>query len=696
MRELLEPRHAVLAGVEAGLHETQRERRHGEHLAAPGDGLFLELGERHNGVHEPHLARLLGVVLPAQEPDLLGLLGPHEAREQTRAVAAVERADARADLAEARVVGGDRQIADQVQDVAAADRVAGDHRDDRLGEAPNLDVKVRDVEAADRCALLDVAGVAAHPLVAAGAKGVGPLAGEDDHADRGVLTGVLEGARKLDDGARPERVSDLGTVDRDLRDASVVTLRVLVNDVREIGYGVVVDGAPEGAHAAKASLCAVIVPYWLVRAARRRPDGIALVSAEGTWTHAQLLEQSMSGAGALATLGAGPGDRVAIELPPGLQFARALHACMLSGAVAVPVDLRLAPAERAARRDRCATVVGEPLGDGAAWDGGAGGHDLGASAVVLYTSGTSAEPKEVELSFGNLLWSALGSAVALGVDERERWLCALPLSHVGGLSILVRAAIYGTTAVVHERFETERVLATLQEEPITVLSLVATTLARLLDGGLEGGGDLRCALTGGGPVPAALLDRAADSGVPVALTYGLTEAASQVTTTPCAMLAAGRAVAGPPLFCTDVRIADDGEILVHGATVSDGCVDTDGWLHTGDLGELDGAGNLAVNGRAADTIVSGGENVAPGEVEAVLESHPAVAEAGVYGRPDEEWGEAICAVVVAREGDEVDADALVAFCAERLARFKAPKRLRVTDRPLPRTASGKLLRRELA
>ena len=145
-----------------------------------------------------------------------------------------------------------------------------------------------------------------------------------------------------------------------------------------------------------------------------------------------------------------------------------------------------------------------------------------------------------------------------------------------------------------------------------------------------------------------------------------------------------------------MRLAEDGEILVRGATVSAECLAADGWLHTGDLGQLDEEGNLAVTGRAADTIVSGGENVAPGEVEAVLESHPAVVEAAVYGRPDEEWGEAVCAVVVARTGQELDADQVVAFCAERLARFKAPKRVRVTSRPLPRTSSGKLLRREIS
>ncbi len=164
------------------------------------------------------------------------------------------------------------------------------------------------------------------------------------------------------------------------------------------------------------------------------------------------------------------------------------------------------------------------------------------------------------------------------------------------------------------------------------MSLVATTLARLLDAGLEHPPALRCALTGGGPVPAALVERAAEAGVPVSMTYGLTESCSQVTTTPVAALAEGDIGAGPPLFCTRVRCADDDEILVAGPTVAPGALADDGWLHTGDLGTLDERGRLSVVGRKADTIVSGGENVAPSEVEAVLESHPDVLEAAVVGR----------------------------------------------------------------
>jgi O-succinylbenzoic acid--CoA ligase len=442
----------------------------------------------------------------------------------------------------------------------------------------------------------------------------------------------------------------------------------------------------------------MVVEGWLARAARERPERVAVETPSRSCTYAQLLARAGAGVDALHARGARRGERVAIALPAGVDFAVALHACMLGGFVAVPVDLRLSPAEQEAVAAGVVTVIDEPLGAGdppthRAWRDAR--HELDATAVVIHTSGTSSAPKPVALTYGNLLWSALGAAVALGLDPDERWLCALPLSHVGGLSILVRSAIYATTAIVHERFDTEPVLASLRDREATLVSLVATTLTRLLDAGLRAPPALRCALTGGGPVPAALVLRAHEAGVPVSMTYGLTESCSQATTTPLAALAQGELGAGPPLFCTQLRRADDGEILLAGPTVAPGSLAPDGWLHTGDLGEIDDRGRLTVTGRKADTIVSGGENVAPSEVEAVLESHPDVLEAAVVGHPDERWGEAVTAIVVVRAGRTPDAGALRAHCAVALAPYKVPKRVVLSEHSLPRTRSGKLLRREL-
>ncbi|HEX4437152.1 MAG TPA: AMP-binding protein [Solirubrobacteraceae bacterium] len=441
------------------------------------------------------------------------------------------------------------------------------------------------------------------------------------------------------------------------------------------------------------------IEAWLARAAALAPERSAVETPEGAWSYAELLSGAEAGTQQLVALGAAPGGEVAIALPPGLAFAQALHSCLLLGAVAVPVDLRLAAEERARIESGARVVVREPLERIPSGEMATTIHDLDATALIVHTSGTTAAPRPVRLTYGNLLWSALGSGVALGVDPKERWLCALPLSHVGGLSILMRSAIYATTAIVHERFETDQVLAALRDEEVTLVSLVATTLARLLDAGLENPPALRCALTGGGPVPGALVTRANEAGVPVSLTYGLTETCSQVTTTPIYEIreaAGGEAPsAGPALFCTRVRIAGDGEILVSGPTVAPSAELSDGWLATGDLGALDDRGRLRVLGRKADTIVSGGENVAPAEVEAVLEAHPDVLEAAVLGREDEQWGEAVAAIVVARTGRQIEEGTLREHCAGALAGYKIPKSFRITGERLPRTASGKLLRRDL-
>jgi O-succinylbenzoic acid--CoA ligase len=409
----------------------------------------------------------------------------------------------------------------------------------------------------------------------------------------------------------------------------------------------------------------MVVESWLARAARTRPD----TAAVNALTYAALHERARAAAAGLPR-----GARVGLALPPGEDYVIALHACLLAGALVVPVDLRLTEAERPA----VDLLFGERLhGMQEVTDT----HDLDAPAIVVHTSGTTNAPKPIRLTYGNWLWSALGSAVALGVDPDERWLCTLPLSHVGGLSILLRSVIYGTTAIVHERFETDRVLQALNDpQGPTVVSLVPTTLARLLDAGLANPPALRWALLGGAPLPPALLQRAARAGVPVAPTYGLTEACSQVAT------------AGVPLFCTRVDLRPDGEIVVSGPTVSP---DAGPFLHTGDLGAIDDDGLLQIVGRKADTIVTGGENVAPAEVEAVLEAHPAVIEAAVLGRPDAEWGEAIVALVRLRPGAAPTPDDVRAHCVAHLARFKVPKTYIMISKPLPRTASGKLLRRDL-
>jgi O-succinylbenzoic acid--CoA ligase len=422
--------------------------------------------------------------------------------------------------------------------------------------------------------------------------------------------------------------------------------------------------------------------HWLLRAAAIAPDRVALATADAQLSYAQLEALARAAGGGLLAHGVSPGDRVALALPTGPELIAALHGCFLVGAVAVPIDLRLTAAEQAARSAGATVVIGERL------RGTTGVEPVElrpeAVAAVVHTSGTTAAAKPVELTFGNWLASALGSAMALGLDPEERWLCPLPLAHVGGLSIPIRSAIYATTAIVHERFSAALVAEALMDpvQEITLVSLVPTMLARLLDEGLFAPPTLRWALLGGGPIAPALLERAAEAGVPVAPTYGMTETCSQIATH------------GSALLGVSVRVADDGEVLVQGPIVSAGALAPDGWLYTGDLGELDERGRLTIIGRKADTIVTGGENVSPIEVEAVLLAHPAVADAAAFGRPDPEWGQALVAKVVARDRVTLDPAELRAFCAARLAGFKVPKKIELTA-ALPRSESGKLRRSEL-
>ena len=421
----------------------------------------------------------------------------------------------------------------------------------------------------------------------------------------------------------------------------------------------------------------MLVDAWLPRAAAEKPLAVAVNNLK----YGELLLEAQRAARQLSALGAVAGERVAIVLAPGEQFAIYLHAIWLLGAVAVPIDPNTPP-EQVAERTGELTVVISDLLDGHEDPAArlATTHDLDAPAVVIYSSGSSGAAKAIELSFGNFWWSAAGSAVALGVDANERWLCCLPVSHVGGLSILVRAAIYGTAATVHERFELEAVLNELNSPAgPTLVSLVPTTLQRLLDSGLRSPANLRWVLLGGGPISEQLLERAEAASVAVAASYGMSEACSQIVTR------------GAPLFCTRVALGESDEILVRGPTVARQCQPV---LSTGDIGRWNATGELELVGRKSDLIISGGENVSPEAVEAVLAEHPAVADVAVVGREDAEWGEVVTAIVVLDGGQAATSEQLIEFCRPLLSPHQRPKRIEFRD-SLGRNSAGKLRRKEL-
>ena len=478
------------------------------------------------------------------------------------------------------------------------------------------------------------------------------------------------------------------------------------------------------------------MPEWLQQRARISPERLALVCEEDHWNYRELDDRVSTVASRLAAAGVKRGDIVALLANNGSGFVQIVHALPRLGAALLPLNIRLTPDELSWQlRDAGAAFLVSDLTDAgelspalprlslvelteAAPDGGgefAGRDSVELSAVhsVIYTSGTSGRPKGAMLTYGNHLWSSINSALNIGLRSDDRWLACMPLFHVGGLSILLRSVIYGTTAVVHQSFEAEEVNRAIDEERITILSAVSTMLLRMLDarGERRYPDTLRCVLLGGGPAPSGLLAECLRRGLPVVQTYGLTEAASQVTTMPLGDSRPGSA--GRPLFTTEVRIenanneavaaGEPGEIVVRGPTVTPGYVNNpdataqalrDGWLHTGDIGYVDEDNYLYVLDRRDDLIVSGGENVYPAEVEEALCAHPAVEDAAVIGLPDEEWGERVAAAVALRDGATADVQELTAFCRRRLAAYKTPREIRIVDE-LQRNAAGKLLRRQV-
>jgi O-succinylbenzoic acid--CoA ligase len=435
---------------------------------------------------------------------------------------------------------------------------------------------------------------------------------------------------------------------------------------------------------------------WLAQRAQSCPERTALIAEGAAVTYAELEAEATWVARRLAAEGVRRGSTAALTMHPRREQVVLAHALMKVGAALLPLSPRLTEAERT---EVIATV--EPMIDlddpGLLTQTEAdlpmlGEHDTDDICAWVLTSGSSGTPKPIGLTYGNFLWSAMGGAFNIGVDPTDRWLCCLPLSHIAGLSIVMRSAIYGTTAVVHDGFDVERVARSLVDDRITVVSLVTTMLSRLLEAGADLSGP-RAILVGGGPVPESILADALGRGATVVQTYGLTETCSQVTTLAPEDAQRKLGSAGRPLLTSHVRIRG-GEILIQGPTVAPGRADESGWLHTGDLGYIDEEGFLYVRDRIDDMIVTGGENVVPSEVEEVLLSHPAVEDAAVVGREDPEWQQAVTAVVVLAPGAEITTDELRHHCAATLAGYKVPKRVELAA-ALPRTPSGKLMRRAL-
>ena len=479
------------------------------------------------------------------------------------------------------------------------------------------------------------------------------------------------------------------------------------------------------------------------------PERTAVVdTADGTtWTYRELDRVVDRVAADL-----GSGGPVGTLLDTRVAFVLLVHAAMRTGRTLVPLNTEL-PAETLADQTRRADLgllvcerdteeVAAAVGPGAvasvdhtdaestaqlspAAPGEANVREAdsppdsaslspSATAIVMFTSGTTGTPKGVRLTVGNLVWSAVGSAFRLGVAAGDRWLCCLPMYHMGGLAPALRCALYGTSLAIQSGFDAERTAQVVGKYDVTGVSLVPTQLRRLLDSGWEPPGPFGTVLLGGAPASQDLLDRARDRGVPVYPTYGTTETASQIATATPAQATEHPGTVGQPLAVTDVTVLVDGEpagpgevgeLVVSGPTVTSGYLDDSRTakavgqygFHTGDLGYRDGAGRLWVEGRVDDAITTGGETVYPARVVDALREHPAVADAAVVGLPDEEWGERVAALVLPEsEGGgktgtvgnpAPEVEELRAFCRGRVADYAVPKAVVFAD-DLPRTASG--------
>jgi o-succinylbenzoate---CoA ligase len=382
----------------------------------------------------------------------------------------------------------------------------------------------------------------------------------------------------------------------------------------------------------------------------------------------------------------GPGELVAIDLPPGEAWLEIVGDLWWRGVPFLPVDVRLAREERRAILERAQpTTVMERLGE-TAYPGRRVASEV---AVVVATSGTGGVPRLAELSRAAVTEAVQGSAIALGADEATPWIACLTPAHVGGLLVLLRGAILGAPVIVHERFDPEGVAESATGGAF--VSLVPAMVRRMLETGVAM--DELTLLVGGAALDASVAAAARARGARVVTTYGMTE------------MCGGVVYDGSPFGNTRIRLDPEGGIELRGPTMMEGyCGDpaatgaaftTDGWLRTGDRGAFAGDGRLEVLGRADDLIRSGGEAIWPEEVERALQDHPKVRDIAVAGRPHADWGwEVVAYVVPAVIDDPPGIDELRAWASERIARFKAPRAV-VLVPEIPRTSSGKARRTAL-
>jgi len=465
---------------------------------------------------------------------------------------------------------------------------------------------------------------------------------------------------------------------------------------------------------------------WAARWAER-PHAEQLRGPQGGWlTGAELEERSRRAASRLAGAGLTPGARLLIDAESSIEFVVSYVAALRAGLTVVPLNPSYPePEVRAVVTESAPAAAIAASDERARWIGDAGAisevfsPDLGqlrdgpecaldfadtdATALLVYTSGTTGRPKGVPLSHGNLLASATAVGLAWRWEPADRLLLTLPLFHVHGLGVGINGALCAGAAIeLRPRFDPDDVAAR-ATGGATMFFGVPAMYERLARGGQAAAlKALRLTVSGSAPLPAELAQVIArDAGQVPLERYGMTETL-MLAGNPYEPDARRPGTVGFPLPGVELRLADTGEVQVRGPNVIAGYLDrpqetaeaftADGWFRTGDLGELDGDGYLRLVGRSKELIITGGYNVYPREVEEALATHPSVREVAVVGRPSERWGEEVVAVVVAET--PVAEEVLRGHVAKRLAPYKVPKRVEFADQ-LPRNALGKVVRGEL-
>ncbi len=471
---------------------------------------------------------------------------------------------------------------------------------------------------------------------------------------------------------------------------------------------------------------------WLSAQAMARPNGIALIADGQAWTFRALNEQARRVANWLHAEGIRKGNLIAVLLPNCAEAIFLIHAAAKIGAVLVPLNTRqtaaelrfplqitaakvlIAHPETQTTANQLSDVV-RVLNIVTAYPDLVDEADteLDGLQAIIFTSGTTGQPKGATLTFGNQWYGAWASAARIGSLPEDRWLCPLPLYHVGGLALVMRCCLYGIAVVLERGASVEGLTASIEKNAVTLVSLVPTMLYRMLadDRPVAALQRLRLVLLGGAAASADLIERCAALNIHVAPTYGLSEACSQVATMlPEDSLRKPGSV-GKPLLFSQIEILNEqgqpqpsgeyGEVVITGQTVMQGYYNQpkataktirNGKLYTGDIGYLDADGDLYLVQRRSDLIVSGGENIYPAEVETTLLKHPAIAAVCVVGIPSLEWGQQVAAAIVLKPNITATDGELRTFCREWLAGYKIPKTFKFVSE-LPQNATGKIQRR---